>query len=109
MEKGTKELGEILKFICALANTLGEASKDDELSASDAAKLIPLMYKIPGAIEGISEIPSEVADISEDEIEKLVSMIKDELDLPQDKIEHAIEDSIEICVKLYALVQKFKA
>lgn len=109
MEKGTKELGEMLKFVCALADGIGEAAKDGSVTLGDAAHLIPLLYKLPSAADGIAEIPAEVADLSQDEVAALVAMIKDELDLPQDKLEMAIEDALEIGIKIYALVQKLKA
>ena len=109
MEKGTKELGEVLKFVCALASSVGEAAKDGEMSLGDAAHLIPLLYKLPAAAEGMGEIPAEAKDLSQDEIDALIKMIKEELDLPQDKIEMAVEDALDICLKLYVLVQKLRA
>lgn len=108
MEKATKEIGEVLKFVCALANCIGEAAKDGEVSLGDAAHLIPLLYKLPAAVEGISEIPAEASDMSGDEIAALVAMIKDELDLPQDKIEMAVEEGLDLSLRLYALVQKLR-
>jgi len=109
MEKSTKELGEVLKFICALANAVGEAAKDGEVSLGDAAHLIPLLYKLPAAADGMSEIPAEAKDLSQDEIDALIKMVKDELDLPQDKIEMAVEESLDVAIKLYALVVKLRA
>jgi hypothetical protein len=108
MEKGTKELGEVLKFVCALANGIGEAAKDGEVSLGDATYLIPLLYKLPSAVDGMSELPAEASDLSDDEIAALVAMIKDELDLPQDKIEVAVEDGLDLAIRLYALVLKLR-
>jgi hypothetical protein len=109
MEKGTKELGEVLKFVCALANGIGEAAKDGEISLGDATHLIPLMYKLPAAVDGIAELPAEASDLSGDEIAALVAMIKDELDLPQDKVEMAVEEGLDLALRLYSLVQKLRA
>jgi hypothetical protein len=104
-----KELKEVLSFLCALANTIGEVSEDGKVSKSEALALLPLLYKVPSAIDGIGEIPDEVADLSQEDIEELAQMVKDELDLPQDKIEDAIEDGIDLCLRLYALAQKLRA
>lgn len=109
MEKSTKELGEVLKFVCSLANGIGEAAKDGEISFGDATHLMPLLYRLPAAADGISEIPAEVKDISEKEYGELVQMVRDELDLPQDKIEMAVEEGLELSLKLYSLVQKLRA
>jgi hypothetical protein len=108
MEKGTKELGEVLKFVCALANGIGEAAKDGEVSLGDATHLIPLLYKLPSAVDGLGELPAEAKDLSGDEIAALAAMVKDELDLPQDKIEMAVEEGIDVALKLYALVVKLR-
>lgn len=97
---GIKEISEVVKFVCAVANAIG---------VGDAAHLVPLLYKLPSAVDGIGEIPDEMKDLSQDEIDEIVKMVKDELDLPQDKIEMAIEESIAIAVQLYALVVKLKA
>lgn len=103
-----KELKEALKFVCALANSIGEVAKDGEISLGDATHLIPLLYKLPSAIEGVANIPAEVKELSADDLAELAQMVKDELDLPQDKVEFAIEEGIDICLKLYALAQKLK-
>lgn len=104
-----KELKEVLSFVCALANTIGEVSEDGKVSRSEAMALLPLLYKVPSALDGISDIPSEVSELSQEDIEELAKMVKDELDLPQDKIEDAIEDGIDLCLRLYALAQKLRA
>lgn len=109
MEKGIKELSEAVKFVCALANGIGEAAKDGQVSLGDAAHLVPLLYKLPSAADGLAEIPLEVSDLSQDEMTQIAAMVKDELDLPQKKIEMAVEEAIQISLSIYALVQKLKA
>lgn len=104
-----KELKELLSFMCALANAIGEASEDGKISRSEALGMLPLLYDVPSAFSGMTEIPAEVSDLSQEDIEELAQMMKDELELPQDKIEAAIEDSIDICLKIYALAQKLRA
>jgi hypothetical protein len=106
---GVKEISEVVKFVCSLANAIGEAAKDGEISLSDAAHIVPLLYKLPSAVEGIAEIADEAKDLSQDEVDELVKMIKDELDLPQEKVESGIEDALSIAVQIYALVIKLKA
>lgn len=105
----SKELKEILSFMCALANAIGEASEDGKISRGEALGMLPLLYNVPSAFGGMTEIPAEVADLSQEDIEELAQMIKDELNLPQDKVEEAIEDGIDLCLRLYALAQKLRA
>lgn len=105
---GIKELGEVVKFICAVSNAIGEAAKDGEISLGDAAHLVPLLYRLPSAVDGMADIPEEAKDLSQDELDELVKMVKDELDLPNDKVETAVESALEIAVQIYALVAKLK-
>lgn len=109
MEKGIKELSEVVKFVCAMANGIADAAKDGQISLGDAAHLVPLLYKLPSAADGLSEVPLEVADLSQDEIIAISALVKEELDLPQDKIEMAVEEAIDIAISIYMLVQKLKA
>lgn len=105
-----KELKEILSFMCSLANAIGDSTADDgKISRSEALGMLPLLYDVPSAFGGITEIPSEVGELSQEDIEELAQMVKDELDIPQDKIEEAIEDGIDLCLRLYALAQKLRA
>lgn len=109
MAKDQKELKEALLFVCALANSIGEIAEDGKMSLSDATHLIPLLFKIPSAIDGMADIPSEVAEMDLEDIEKLAQLVKDELDLPQDNIEEVIEEGIDLCLRLYAMAQKLRA
>ena len=109
MAKDQKELKEALVFMCALANSIGEVAEDGKLNISDATHLVPMLYKLPSAVDGMADIPSEVAEMDSEDIEELAQLVKDELDLPQDKVEMAIEDGIDLCLRLYALAQKLRA
>lgn len=102
-----KELLECVEFVCALANAVGESAEDGKISLGDAAHLVPLLYKLPSAIEGLSEV--SFADLSLADLEELSAKVKDSLDLPADKVEFAIEEALDISLKLYALVQKLRA
>lgn len=109
MAKDQKELKEALSFICALANSIGDVAEDGKVTLKDVTYLVQLLYKIPSAVDGMADIPSEVSEMDEEAIAALGQMVKNELDLPQDKIEQAIEDGIDICLRLYALALKMKA
>jgi len=104
-----KELKELLLFMCAFGNALGKASDDGKISRGEVLEMLPLLSKVPSAFGGMTEIPAEVKELSEEDIAELAQFVKDELELPQDKVEEAIEGSIDICLKLYALAQKLRA
>ena len=102
-----KELSEAVEFVCELATALVKASADGKITLGDAVRLYPLLHKLPSAVSGLS-----VASMSELTAEDFVAIgasVKESLDLPSDKVELAIEASIDISLRVYALVQKLRA
>jgi hypothetical protein len=106
--EGTKETKDVVRFLCALISTVADAMKDGKVSLSEATSLIPVLMKLPAAIDGIDEIPDEASDFTMEEIEEIKEVIVEDLDLPDDQVEAAVEHLLEMAVKLYALV-KMKA
>ena len=106
---GVKELSDVLKFVCATASAVAEAAKDGKVSLGDATALVPLLYKLPSAVDGWDKLPGEVADLDDAELQDLLLLVKQELDLPNDKLEEAAEEALGIALQLYALVKKLQA
>lgn len=104
-----KELTEVIEFVAELANAAGKAAEDGKPDLGDAIHMIPLLYKLPSAIDGAGKIPEEAKSLDKEKMDELAAHFKDKLKLPQEKIELAIEDSLDIALRLYALVQKLKA
>lgn len=104
-----KELSEVIEFMAELANALGKAAEDKKATLSDALYLAPLVYKLPSALEGIDKIPQEAKKLDKEKMDLLAEKFKEKLKLPQEKLEMAIEDSLDISLRLYALVEKLKA
>jgi hypothetical protein len=107
--KDVKELSEVIEFVAELASALGKAAEDGKATLSDAIYLAPLVYKLPSALDGAGKIPEEAAKLDKEKMEALVQQFKDKLKLPQEKLEIAIEESLDIALRMYALVQKMKA
>ena len=105
---GTKELGEAVKFMCALASAVSDAAADGKATLADAARLAPVLYKLPSALDGLSEAIEEAKDLSAEELDELSKMIKDELDLEDDDLEAVCEEAVDCCLKLYSLALKIK-
>lgn len=106
---GVKELSDVVKFVCATASAVAEAAKDGKVSLGDATALVPLLYKLPSAVDGFDKIPGEVADLDDAELQDLLLLVKNELNLPNHKLEEAVEDALGIALQLYALVKKLQA
>ena len=106
--KGIKELGEAVKFMCALASAAADASADGKLTLADAARLVPILYKLPSALDGLSEAVEEARDLSQEELDELSAMVKEELDFEDDELEAIVEEAVDCCLKLYSLALKIK-
>lgn len=109
MDETFKELNEAVEFIVELANAIGKASEDKKATVSDAVHLMPLLYKIPSALDGLEMVPDEAKKMDAEKMAAMSAMIKEKLDLPQEKLELAIEGSLDILVRVYALAQSLKA
>ncbi len=96
---GIKELKDVLKA----AISIGEALADG-IQLGDVAALLDL----PAAIEGIKEVPAELADLDEAELEELNVFIQSEFDLPDDQVEEFVEDAITWALSTYKLYARFK-
>jgi hypothetical protein len=102
---GIQESKDVIKFVCSLVSAIAEASRDGKPTLSDAVQLLPVLKKLPAAVENISLIPEEASDYDAEELRELSDLVKEELDLPNDRVEAAVEQVIDMVVKLYALVK----
>lgn len=105
---GTKELGEAVKFVCALASGIADAVADGKATLGDAAHLVPVLYQLPSALDGLDLAVEEAKDLSADELAELSQVIKDTLDFEDDELEETCEEAVDCVLKLYALVQKIR-
>jgi hypothetical protein len=101
-----KEITEAALFIASVANAIGDAMKDGKVTIGDAMHLIPLLSELPSALD----VPDglNLSQLSLDELEWIKASFNEKFDLPNDKIEALCEGSLDIVVKLYALVKKFQ-
>ena len=75
MEKfGIKELSEAVVFGIQAAESVGAALADG-IDMSDLVTLLPVVMSAPSALAGITEIPAELSDISEEEIAAIVELV----------------------------------
>lgn len=83
MEKGIKEISEVIDGLVELIVAGKAVMADGKVSIADAAVLMALAKKhqvILAAVQGVKEIPAEVKDISIEELaeigKKLVEAVK---------------------------------
>ena len=105
---GIKETQDLVDFVALLGNAIDEATKDG-LQAQDFGLFMGAIGAIPGAIDGMGEIPKEIKDLDAAEKAQIIAGIKAKLDLRDDVLEGIIEESLSIGVGLWGLVQKIRA
>ena len=100
------------KAIVAVIN-LGEKieknlSDDGKISLAEALGIGTSSFgDVVKIIKSGHEIKDEFLDLDDQEREELIDIVKEELDLENDKIENIIEKSVEFLVQLEELIQSF--
>jgi hypothetical protein len=79
---GIKETSDVAEFLVGVANAVV-----DGFQIGDTQVLLSL----PAALDGITAIPEEIADLSTEEMREVIKPIVEKLNLPDDSLELAIE------------------
>jgi len=105
-EVGIKETKDAMLFGISLAMAIDESTQDG-FQWTDVLSLVPPMTKLPAAIDGITEVPNEIADMDEEERAELVSAIKD-LDFVSEGSEEIAEQALRVGVEIGSLILKIR-
>ena len=103
---GLKEIKEMLEFVFALGGAIDKALADGKLDYMDTIHIVPALMKMGPAIENVKDIPKELKDLSDAEIEELKTWIADNFDIANDEIESYIEIGLNVVLSIYSLVKK---
>lgn len=105
---------ENLKIAIVAAITLGEkleekTADDGKISLSEALSVgVSSFDDVVRVIRLGSTIKDEFIDLSDDEAEELIELVKNELDLKNHAVEDVIEKAIEFLVSLEGLITSIK-
>jgi hypothetical protein len=108
-KKGVKELSEALVFAISMGEALDQALVDKKLGLEDLGLLVVPFTKAPDAVEGLGEIKDEVMDLDDAERGQLQQMIKDELQLSDEKLEAKIEAGVDFLAAIHTFLGAIKA
>lgn len=107
MALGIQETKEVLAFGFALGDAFAGALQDGDIDFADIVEFIPVLQKLGDAVSGLGNVPAELGDLSEVEYQELVDYVKEEFDLPNDKIEEYIEKGFAAGLKLVQFIAAF--
>ena len=105
-----KDTKELLQLIAALAVTAKTSKSDGKVSVSDLTLLISLIPKISPALEGIENIPSEIKDLSESELNEIKAIILETVgEVSDDRATEIASNLLEASVKIFNVVSLLTA
>lgn len=108
-QQGIKELSEAIIFGISMGEALDLSLADGKIDLADLGILMGPFMKAPDAIEGIGKVKDEIKDLDAAEMEQIKQMVKDELDLSDDKLEEKIEAAVDFLGAIHEFVGKLKA
>lgn len=109
---GTTQTLEMLDGLFSLASALDKSLEDGELDFSDLIHFYPVIPKLTLGIKNGDQIPKELTDLDEWELNKIKDYISEKFDISDDVLEHRIEEALKLLLSLhyfiYGLIQDLK-
>lgn len=101
-----------LKEVIALLNSgvkLGiQIAKDGHVSVTDVPLVFDLITKIAPALEDVSQVPAELLNMSDADMNDLVSYAITDLKLPDGKAKDIVQASLAVLTQIYHLAKLIK-
>lgn len=101
---GIVNIKKAVKFGIDFANQAIKALQDKKISFLEALGFIDELSQLPGVIESGKDIVSEINDLSPEERKELHDYVTMELDIPAEKVEKVIADSVDAIISIYTLI-----
>jgi hypothetical protein len=106
---GVDELKKLLSLAFAGASAVEKALADGQIALNDLAFVVPLVLAAGPAVKDIAMLPKELADLSESEVEQLVSFVREKLpDVAPQAAMAALNAGLEMVVALAKCVEALK-
>lgn len=102
---GINETTDVLNFGISLANALIKSLEDGKIQLTELASFVSPLTKIPSALSGISLVPAELGDLTDEEMTTLKSVVQDQLEVDDERAIEIIEKSIDAIYAIYNLVK----
>ena len=106
---GIDNLKKIVKFACGFTKQISIALEDGKFQWTESLGFMDEIMEIPGVVKSFPELKQELADLSTNERNELYEYLVAEFDLPNDKTELFVENSLLFAISALALVEQFKA
>lgn len=104
-----KETTEMLDFAMALVKAGADAEADGKIDLNDVALLFPLFPAAQAAFQGVGQIPSELASMSDEDAAQLIAHVMSGLAVSDPKARQVIDASLKFLSSGYDLYKAIKA
>lgn len=102
MEKiGIEETKELLEWGFAVQEAISGSLEDGKINLADAPRFFPALVKSAKGIGGINKVGAELLDLSPTEEVELLDFVRERFDLPDDRLELLIEDTLYQLLEIY--------
>jgi hypothetical protein len=96
---GIKESAELLEFLGAFASQTDAVLADGKVVTTELIGYWTTLTKVKPAIEGLKEVPRELADLDDTERFFLVSVLADVLKMRRTDVELIFEDGFDLALR----------
>lgn len=104
---GVEQTKDAIVAIAAFVNAMSYALEDGKITLTDLPLLLNPAMKLPAALTGIGEIPNELSELDDNEMNELLVVVATELDLSVG-IEELVTRSLIILNDIKKLVEFFQ-
>ena len=106
-KKGIKETQELLSFILEIIKSLNK-SLSGGFSIFDTVNFVTPALLAPDAMKNITEVPAELKDLDEQELQQLADIVLKQFESLDSKKEAIIKKSIVVAIKIVDLYLTIK-
>lgn len=106
---GTTELKAVLALVVDTVNVGVQALKDGKVSLSDLPLLVNLVPELVPAVSGLSKVPAELKDLTEDEAIDVTTFVMGKLAVDSAKAQAVVAASLKLLVGVVGVVEALKA
>jgi hypothetical protein len=105
---GIENVKKVVKFACDFTKEISSALSDGKFQWNEIFGFFDEIMAIPGVVKSFPDITKEISDLTTEEHAQLATYIQSEFDIPNDKVEAFIENSLLFALSAVALVQQWK-
>ena len=103
LKAGMKETKEVILFAIALTHAIEKSLEDKEFTLADIPNFLPAFMKLIPAIDNISDVVVDLHAATEEDADEIKKLVRDELNLDDDKIESFVENAFAIALYILPL------